>query len=127
MFSNEENRTEVETEKFVLEMAQVASDFEFGCAFMDNEFSTEMAERGIKHFLEKKPEESGQSPSDFFLNALFYATGKALVDGALPAHVCATWFIQIDHFLQGYGKYNTGLAIKGMASWRGALVRMGAI
>ena len=127
MFSNKENTNDIETEKFVLEMAQVSSDFEFGCSFMDNELASEMAKRGLSHYLEKKPEEAGQSPSDFFLNAFAHASGQMLVEGHMPAAVSATWLYQLEHFLQGYGKYNTNLARGVTASWRGALERMGAI
>lgn len=114
------------TAKFVVEMGQVASDFQFGIDFVDDEMSMTIASECVIYYRKSRKEKAGYKTSDFFLDSLVGAIGKLTVDGVMPPHASAEVFTQINSFLRSNPRYNTDLAINLMNGWKNYLTQQGA-
>jgi hypothetical protein len=117
--------SDAETERFVLELAQVASDFEHGISALPKESAEIFMEQSLNSYLECKSEEKSYCASDFFINKFGGAMAEAMVNGNLPIGDAQAIFDMTEEFLSfKYPKYRTDVAVKLMSMWKTILNRM---
>jgi len=116
-------KSDAETEKFVLELANVASAIE---SFI-GEVDEEIMHRALETYLENSPDEASYTVGDFYLNAFVGAVGQATIEDKIPPDASLNIFTMTQNFIFSSGEYQTDVATKIMNNWQSVLTKKGAI
>ena len=113
LFKNK--RKDNDTEKFIHELALVASDFDAGIGDHDSE---ELMSRALDSYLENNPKEESYSAFDFYFNAFIGAFAQAAMEKLLPVHASLQIYDQVESFLLENRKYHTDFSTELLVLWK---------
>lgn len=112
--------------KFTEDLAAAASAYQFGISYLDSEAANTFMEQSLNHYFEQDPKFADYTACDYFLSKFSGAIMQAFMEEDATLEWCTDIFFATDHFLQGYGIYQTEKSMEIMSVWQMMLDRRGA-
>lgn len=125
MFGFGKNKQKQKDERFLSELAQLASSFSYNADFLDDQQVNELLETVTSIYFDRDPAEENYQTADFFFNSLIGNIAGATIDGLLDPHMSLQMWKRTDKYLLTFPSNNTNVVQIGMNNWKDILMNRG--
>lgn len=125
MFGFFKSRRDNEEELFRSSLKRLNSLFSENVEFLNHRQSAELVETVFSVYLDRNPEEIGQTVSEFYFNSLTGNICDAIESGVLDKHAGLLMWRQTSKFLLAHRDLNDKIVDLCMSNWKSLLIRKG--
>lgn len=125
MFSIFKTKIKSADDEFKKGLSLFADFFSQRVTFLNNRQANELVSTVFAVYLERNPEESGQSVCDFFFDSMVGNIFDAINQGALDKHTALIMWRQTNRFLSEHSEFDSNVSKLCMHNWKEVLIGRG--
>lgn len=125
MFGIFKSKQKAANDDFKKSLSLFAEFFSERVQFLNSKQSRELAETVFDVYLERNPQEVGQSVCEFYFDAMVGNIIEAINQGAVDKHTALLMWKQTNRFLLAQPDFNDGVVKACMSNWKSLLIHNG--